>query len=435
MALGIGFIKSETPLANHSMYKASLNTRIILFTVAVVTVTSVLFAFGVLTIKNRLEQATFGRMAQEQMSYLLNNLAAARVDQAQLLVGWKLTSSDNAAQLPNAIATLPLGSHHSVQVADNYYQVQVSQQGDKVFYLSYDITAWEQQEHQVLSFLLYGSLLITVVAALVAIFTSKASLRPLHALTNRLSNIQPDQRELRIAGEFSGDEVHSIAIEFDRYLKRLDEFVERERFISAAASHELRTPLSIIMGAIDVIEASSPEQANSKALNRIKRACDEMLAFIEATLFLSREDSKFAEQSGQVSIKDLAAELLEELELQISKQNIEVTNAISENALISQRSSILKMIVGNILRNAIEHSKDGKIELAMTDKTLVITDTGEGIDAADINRVFDRSFTTKATGFGMGLTLAKKLCDRLGWKLEIASTLGVGTTVAIEFSL
>jgi hypothetical protein len=71
------------------MYKASLNTRIILFTVAVVTVTSVLFAFGVLTIKNRLEQATFGRMAQEQMSYLLNNLAAARVDQAQLLVGWK----------------------------------------------------------------------------------------------------------------------------------------------------------------------------------------------------------------------------------------------------------------------------------------------------------------------------------------------------------
>jgi signal transduction histidine kinase len=434
MALGIGFIKRETPRANFSMYKASLNTRIILFTVAVVTVTSVLFAFGVLTLKNRLEQATFGRMAEEQMAYLLSDPTAAQVDQAGMLVGWNLTSSDNAAKLPRAIAALPLGSHHSVQVADNYYQVQVSQQADKIFYLSYDITAWEEQEHQVLSSLLYGSLLITVLAALVAIFTSQASLRPLHALTKRLSNIQPDQRDIRIAGEFSGDEVHSIATEFDRYLKRLDEFVERERFISAAASHELRTPLSIIMGAIDVIEASSPEQANSKALTRIKRACDEMLAFIEATLFLSREDSKFAEQSGQVSMRQLATELIEELENQLGKRNVDITNAILDSAFVNQRSSILKMIVGNILRNAIEHTRDGSIKLTMTDNTLVITDTGEGINIADINRVFDRSFTTKATGYGMGLTLAKKLCDRLGWTLAIASTVGVGTTVSIDFS-
>ena len=416
------------------MNNASLNTRIIIYTIAVVTVTSMLFAFGVLTIKNRLEEATFGSMVREQMDYFLDGDNLARISQTDMLAGWKLTSGSSISTLPKEITELAVGSHHSVQVDQNYYQVEVAEKENSRFYLSYDITAWEEQEHQVLGFLLYGSLFLMAGAAIVAFFTSRASLKPLHGLTQRLASIQPDQRDVRISGEFQGVEVHSIATEFDRYLKRLDEFVERERFISAAASHELRTPLSIIMGAIDVIEANSPEQANSKPLNRIKRACGEMLAFIEATLFLSREDSKLAEQSGSTNINSLLAELLEELEPHIEQRKLSLKNSVSESIDINQRSSILKMIIGNVLRNAVEHTKEGTITLAMEGETLTITDTGEGIDESNIHSVFERSFTTKSTGFGMGLTLAKKLCDRLGWTITIDSTLGKGTSVTMQFT-
>lgn len=416
------------------MNNASLNTRIMIYTIALVTVTSVLFAFGVLTIKNRMEELTFGRMVREQMDYFLAGANLARISQTDMLTGWKLSSGSNISKLPTEITELPLGSHHSVKVGQIYYQVEVAEKEGSRFYLSYDITTWEEQEHEVYMLLFYGSLFLMAVAAIVAFFTARASLQPLYGLTQRLAKIQPDQRDLRISGEFRGVEVHSIATEFDRYLKRLDEFVERERFISAAASHELRTPLSIIMGAIDVIEANSPELANSKPLNRIKRACNEMLAFIEATLFLSREDSKLAEPSGLTNIQSLLAELLEELEPQIEQRNLSLQNTVPETIDINQRSSILKMIIGNVLRNAIEHTKEGTVTLTMKGDTLTITDTGEGIDENNIESVFERSFTTKSTGFGMGLTLAKKLCDKLGWTITIDSTLGKGTCVAIQFA-
>ncbi len=416
-----------------TMNNASLNTRIIVYTITLVTVTSVLFAFGVFTIKNRLEEATFGAMVRQQMEFFLDNASISQLSQTQLLTGWAFTQGDSVALLPQQISQLSLGSHHSVHVEDNYYQVEVAEKAGDTLYVSYDITAWEEQEHQVLSMMLYGSLGIMAVAALIALFTSRASLKPLYDLTNRLAEIQPDQRGARIAGEFKGAEVHSIAREFDRYLKRLDEFVERERFISAAASHELRTPLSIIMGAVDVIEASAPEQANSKPLKRIKRACDEMLAFIEATLFLAREDNKLVQHSGTTNIKSLVAEILEELSPQIRQKNITFINTVSAGVDINQSNSILKMIIGNVLRNAIEHTKDGTIKLFMEETALIITDSGEGIAANNLQHVFERSFTTKSSGFGMGLTLAKKLCDRLGWGLAISSTLGVGTSVSVDF--
>ena len=414
------------------MVNASLNTRIILYTIAVVTVTSVLFAFGALTIKNRLEEATFGDMVREQMDFFLDSANASRISQAEMLTGWVFTRGEGIKSLPREFLSLTQGSHHSVYVDEKYYQVEVAESAGERFYLSYDISAWEEQEHQVLSMLVYGSAVIVLVATLVAFFTARASLKPLNDLSHRLADIQPDQRDVRIAAEFHASEVNSIAREFDRYLKRLDEFVERERFISAAASHELRTPLSIIMGAIDVIEASSPEQADSKPLGRIKRACDEMLAFIEATLFLSREDSKFAEQSGSTNVKTLIAEILEESKPHILQQNITVVNSVPDDININQRNSILKMVIGNILRNAIEHTKDGTVELSMNGENLFITDTGEGIAKNNIQHVFERSFTTKSSGFGMGLTLAKKLCDRLGWELVIDSTPGVGTSVSIR---
>ncbi len=416
------------------MQISSLNNRIVLFTIAVVTVTSVVFAFGILTLKNQLEEATFGRMVRDQLNYILNNPGEFDKSNLQLLPGWTLTNNETVTRLAAEIRDLSPGSHHSVRVGNAYYQVEVATQGDDIYYLTYDISEWEEQEHQLLGLLVYGFILLLAIAAIGAVFTAKASLKPLHSFTRRLSMVQPDQRSLRIANEFSGDEVHLIAIEFDRYLKRLDEFVEREQFITAAASHELRTPLAVIMGAIDVIESNSVELKNDKALSRIKRACDEMLAFIEATLFLSREDSNPIQSERTTNLHKLLTEIENDMKEEIANKKISFVNKVPADFEVNQQVSVLKMIIGNIVRNAIEHTEEGYIEVYVKGRSLAIQDTGEGISEDSLQRVFERSFTTKKTGFGMGLTLAKKLCDRLGWTLELDSKLNLGTLVTIHFN-
>jgi len=63
-----------------------------------------------------------------------------------------------------------------------------------------------------------------------------------------------------------------------------------------------------------------------------------------------------------------------------------------------------------------------------------IADTGEGIAADKIDEVFDRSYSTKPGGTGLGLNLVRRICDRFHWQLDIESEQGKGTTVTIGFS-
>ena len=90
------------------------------------------------------------------------------------------------------------------------------------------------------------------------------------------------------------------------------------------------------------------------------------------------------------------------------------------------------IVISNILRNAIEHTRSGCIDVSVSGRTLSVRDTGDGIADTAKQRVFDSDFSTKPGG-GLGLHLTKRICDRFGWQLEIDSALGQGTTVKVTF--
>ncbi len=71
---------------------------------------------------------------------------------------------------------------------------------------------------------------------------------------------------------------------------------------------------------------------------------------------------------------------------------------------------------------------------ASTRKSLTIADTGEGIPKTDLPHVFDRSYTTKKGGTGLGLNLVKRICDRFNWRISINSDSGQGTEVKVSFN-
>ncbi|MDO9478432.1 MAG: ATP-binding protein, partial [Pseudohongiella sp.] len=86
-----------------------------------------------------------------------------------------------------------------------------------------------------------------------------------------------------------------------------------------------------------------------------------------------------------------------------------------------------------LLRNAIEHTSDGLIFIRLQGSRLSIEDTGEGIAADQLERVFERSYSTKQQGTGMGLDLVRRLCERFNWKIDLSSVVGQGTRVDIDF--
>lgn len=97
------------------------------------------------------------------------------------------------------------------------------------------------------------------------------------------------------------------------------------------------------------------------------------------------------------------------------------------------------MLLSNIIKNAIKYTgKGGKVELKLKKNKLTITDNGIGIAPKDLDNIFERFFQGENArsfeGYGIGLSLAKKIADANSWKLSVSSELGIGTTFTICFS-
>ncbi|MDR2213261.1 MAG: HAMP domain-containing histidine kinase [Pseudomonadales bacterium] len=416
-------------------WRLSLRLRIILALVLIATAMSTLLAYGSLEIKARLEEVIFGDIVRDEFSSLQMQLEDGDYDPSHLLYNWSFYYDDSLTPLPPALRTLAPGSYHSVIIADRYYQVEVgmNSRGQRQV-LTYDLTAWETQEHAVLRLLAYGAGVQLLLAIVLGWLASSVILAPVRAFTRRLGAIDPRQRKVRIAQEFQGNEISSIAAEFDRYLSRLDRFVERERFFTAAASHELRTPLSVMLGALDILDNADLDGPSARARQRLRRACNEMKAFIEAALQLAREDATTIEEQQSCNLHTLLNELLEDQQSALSARHIIVERPAADAVVLDYSPSLLRILLGNLLRNAIEHTRDGRISVQLSPSAIVIEDSGSGIPSADLPHVFDRSYTTKEDGYGLGLNLVKRICDRFGWNIDIQSEVGKGTRVALALN-
>ncbi len=411
----------------------SLKHNLILHMVVMVTVVSALFSTGLLMLKQRLEEATFGEMVRKHMETVMTHPDSTASLQGELFDEWLVYRGSEARQLPMSIQQMSEGSHHSVAINDHIYHVNIAQTEEGRIYLLYNITRWEEQEHFLLDVLLYGILAVLIAAIFIGQRVANIILAPVQALTNRLGCISPDERNLRIGPDFTGTEIGLIALAFDQYAARLDQFVERERSFTAAASHELRTPLSVMLGAIDILETTPLNATGERALARVRRACAEMTAFIEATLFLSREDNKSIQTITQRPLADVIKDIVEDNSPAIIESNIDIKLTLTSELQLDVPDSIIKIALNNLLRNAIEHTQGGEISVTLSGSKLVLRDTGEGIPREHLPHIYDRSYSTKASGIGMGLNLVKRICDRFGWTLVIDSEPGQGTEVMIEF--
>lgn len=415
------------------MRRTTLKFRILVALVLIVSVTSLMFASGVLFIRSQLEAVIFGDMVAEQMQVLTAQLDDGSYHGDALFTGWTFHFGEAVASLPQVITDLAPGSHHSVLVGEQRFQIEAGTWNGSPAYLMYDVTEWERQEHDVLRMLLFGLLLVLIVAIGMGMSATRAILAPVQNLSRRLTQIEPGQTSPRIAADYAGTEIGQIAASFDKYQERLEKFVERERSFTAAASHELRTPLAVMMGAIDVLGASAQTPSSQRALERISRACDEMLAFIEATLLLSREESGQIDQGSPADVEQLVERCLEDQSALIADHGLEIRRDYQGAPVLQQPASLVQITISNLLRNAIEHTRAGRIEIVLRENLLAVRDTGEGIPADKLALVFERSYTTKEGGTGLGLNLVRRICDRMHWQITLESAPGQGTVATVRF--
>ena len=214
----------------------------------------------------------------------------------------------------------------------------------------------------------------------------------------------------------------------------------------ASMSHELRTPLSAIVGYVDLLagEIVGPlEELQKNYLGRVKSAASHLISIIEEILTFSRvEAGKEVLHHEMLDATGLARAVEELFEPQVRRKGLTLTACVpAESVPLWTDQTKLRQILINLLGNAVKFTEAGRVTLEMVVSaerlTFRIEDTGPGIAAGDLNRIFDpftqldQSLKRAKGGTGLGLPVSLRLARLLGGDLAVESVLGKGTIFSL----
>lgn len=215
--------------------------------------------------------------------------------------------------------------------------------------------------------------------------------------------------------------------------------VSKDEFISNI-THEMNTPLTSIHGYAELLQVGGMNEEQKKTAYKTILTQSERLTNLIACIINYSEIDSDDLPPYEVDFSTLARETLCALKPESDKRNITVVENIDDNVIIMSRHERLSEIFGNLVRNAIKYNKDGgSITVTLNRQSLCVEDTGIGIAEENMGKVFSRFFTVdkshngKNGGFGLGLAVAKKICQKSGWKISVQSTLGEGSKFTVEF--
>jgi two-component system heavy metal sensor histidine kinase CusS len=225
-------------------------------------------------------------------------------------------------------------------------------------------------------------------------------------------------------------------------LDRLEDSFTRLSQFSADIAHELRTPLANIRGEAEVALARprSPGEYETVIESSIAE-CQRLSGIIDNLLFLARAEAaeskvNYACFDGRAALEKIAAyneAIAEERHLTIS---CEGTGEVYADPVLFGRA------VSNLVDNAVHFTVDGgRVSISLQTNSegaeITVADTGCGIPAEHLPRIFDRFYrvdpSRSSEGTGLGLALVKSIADLHGGTVSVESKLGRGTSVTLRF--
>lgn len=230
----------------------------------------------------------------------------------------------------------------------------------------------------------------------------------------------------------------------DLALHELREAEKVRREFTANVSHELKTPLTSIIGYAEMLQNGvTNEEDSRKFAGVIHKEGSRLLELIDSVISLSRmEDSNAVKTFENLELHKVSMDLIEQLQFSAKEKSVELFLEGSPLQIRGDKRMIQDLIF-NLLDNAIKYNRmGGSVKISLSDEgtqgVIKVADTGIGIPAEDIERVFerfyrvDKSRSRKAGGTGLGLSIVKHIVEFHGGSVSIDSEVNRGTTVIVK---
>jgi two-component system OmpR family sensor kinase len=313
-----------------------------------------------------------------------------------------------------------------------------------------------------LHILIPGVIVALVLAGLAIWLLVRQAMRPLERLARTAADIAAAQdHSRRLSPQGPPDEINRLAHTINGMLQALEGAYQQiqeayqqvqkvndlQRHFLIDVSHELRAPLTIMLSSLDLIRrvgATDPDfQAHS--LERMRLEAERMARMVAQLLILARSDAAVAAAHEPVLLGDIVLEVCRQRPPTDSALVLECRGMESlEGAFVWGNPDYLRQLFLILLDNAFKYTTaGGRVEVigALNEETVTITvaDTGIGIAASDLLRIFDRFYRAENArsrpGAGLGLAIAQRIAEQHGGKIQVESELGQGSRVTVTLPL
>jgi len=274
--------------------------------------------------------------------------------------------------------------------------------------------------------------LVLIPGAIIGLITSWLLFRPVMALINKIRALNPEDIPDRWSVKSRSGEIGMLTASIETAMQRIKAFIQREKQFTRDASHELRTPLTIVKGAVEIMAQQPELEANpllKNPLNRISRSVCDMENTIETFLWLAREEDA---QGESCRVGPVVEKAVSNTRYLIEGKDVDLVVDLKADPELPVREEILYIAVANLVRNAFQFTRKGRVTVVSEAGFISIADTGVGIAPERLEAVTRSHIKGELSqGFGLGLSIVDRLCKRFGWRLEIESHPGSGTGVTI----
>ncbi|AJK48535.1 sensor histidine kinase [Burkholderia plantarii] len=263
---------------------------------------------------------------------------------------------------------------------------------------------------------------------------------PLRALSAAID--RRDSRDLSSLPDAGlPDEIRPFVVALNRLLARVGQSVAAQRRFIADAAHELRSPLTALSLQAERLEPMTAATPAHEQVRTLRRGLARGSAMVEQLLSFARIHDVPDAPDETLSVAQTCRQVLEDLMPLADRKRIDIGVLALDEAAVRARPLDLRMLVRNLVDNAIRYTPDhGRIDLAVRvtgeGVELTIDDSGPGIAPEERERVFDafyRIVGNRALGSGLGLAIVKTIVERLGARIELgeAGPGGLRVTVTI----
>jgi len=300
---------------------------------------------------------------------------------------------------------------------------------------------------QISRYLILGTALSLIVAAIVGAFLARRALIPIDTITNTASAISRTKdlsRRLNIAADSS--EVGRLAATFNEMLDRIQQLFKTQQRLIADVSHELRTPLTTVQGNIELLRRAAAAGAThadlasplvQESLNEVESETVRMGAMINDLLLLAQADSGALQfQMGPVELDTVLLDVFRQTRRIAERAKgpgaLDIRLGSEDQALVYGDAERLRQLLLNLADNAVKYTPAGgaitfSLENAGDWVRVSVADTGIGISKENQQHIFDRFYradkarSREMGGSGLGLSIVLSIAQAHNDKITVDS--------------